>query len=189
MKPLLIEASFPKLSSDITVAKAQIDSLDKQPDYVSMSREQLLEVKLWQVLHLLNNGHTDEAAPLIDTLVFDESYSDMPPLKMSWLWLARMTIFIANNDYMLALGAAENALMQMVDISNKKKEDFLAILASLLYNLASVHNSVGDSSRATKELTKCQKLFERLVKKNERRFSPMLLYALEASTSIITSKA
>lgn len=189
MKPLLIEASFPKLATDITVAKAQIDTLGKQPDFSNMSREQVLDVKLWEVLHLMNNDRTSDAAPLIDTLVFDESYSDMTPLNVSWLWLARMTIFIGNDDFMLALGAAENALTQMVEITNKKKEDFLAILASLLYNLASVHNSVGDSARAKKELTKCQKLFERLVKRNERRFSPMLLYALEASTSIITSKA
>lgn len=189
MKPLLIEASFPKLYSDITVAKAQIDTLGKQPDLEGMSREAVLDVNLWNVLHLINSGRSDEAAPLIDTLVFDESYSDMPILHVSWLWLARMTIFIANDDYMLALGAAENALIRMADITSKKKEDFLAILASLLYNLASVHNSLGDSARAKKELTKCQKLFERLVKKNERRFSPMLLYAVEASTDIISSKA
>ena len=189
MKPLLIDASFPKLGSDITVAKAQISTIGKQPDLEGLSRETVLEVHLWQVLYLINNGRSAEAAPLIDTLVFDESYSDMPALYVSWLWLARMSIFVANSDFMLALGAAENALTQMVDITNKKKEDFLAILASLLYNLAAVHNSLGDSARAKKELTKCQKLFERLVKKNERRFSPMLLYAIEASTSILTSKA
>ena len=189
MKPLLIDASFPKLGSDITVAKAQISTIGKQPDLEGLSREAVLEVHLWQVLYLIDNGRNAEAAPLIDTLVFDESYSDMPALYVSWLWLARMSIFVANSDFMLALGAAENALTQMVDITNKKKEDFLAILASLLYNLAAVHNSLGDSARAKKELTKCQKLFERLVKKNERRFSPMLLYAIEASTSILTSKA
>ena len=189
MKPLLIDASFPKLGSDITVAKAQISTIGKQPDLEGLSREAVLEVHLWQVLYLIDNGRSAEAAPLIDTLVFDESYSDMPALYVSWLWLARMSIFVANSDFMLALGAAENALTQMVDITNKKKEDFLAILASLLYNLAAVHNSLGDSARAKKELTKCQKLFERLVKKNERRFSPMLLYAIEASTSILTSKA
>ena len=188
MKPLLLEASFPKLTCNITVAKAQIDQLNKMPDFSTMSREMMLEVQLWHVYYLITNGHSEEAAPKIDTLVFDESYSDMPRLYVSWLWLARMTIFIANNDQMLALGAAENALMQMVEITNKKKEDFLAILASLLYNLAHIHNSIGDGARAKKELTKCQKLFERLVKKNERRFSPMLLYAIEASTSIITSK-
>ena len=188
MKPLLLDTSFPKLVNDITVAKAQIDQLNKVPDFESMSRDKVLEVKLWHVYYLITSGRSDTAAPMIDTLVFDESYSDMPHLYMSWLWLARMTIFISNSDHMLALGAAENALLQMVEITNKKKEDFLAVLASLLYNLAVVHNSIGDGARAKKELTKCQKLFERLVKKNERRFSPMLLYAIEASTSILTSK-
>jgi len=188
MKPLLLDASFPKLTCDITVAKAQIDQLNKIPDFSVMSREMMLEVHLWHVYYLITNGNNDNAALKIDTLVFDERYNDMPRLYVSWLWLARMTIFISNNDHMLALGAAENALLQLVEITQKKKEDYLAILASLLYNLASVHNSIGDKARAKKELTKCQKLFERLVKKNERRFSPMLLYAIEASTSIITSK-
>ncbi len=190
MKPLLIEASFPKLTCDISQLKAQIENQEGMlPPLDGVSRESLLELRLWHVLHLMTNGRGSEAAPLIDTLVFDESYNDMPVLYVSWLWLARMSIFIGNKDFMLALGAAENALLKMVDITSKKKEDFLAILASLLYNLAAVHNSLGDNARAKKELTKCQKLFERLVKKNERRFSAMLLYAVEASTGIITSKA
>ena len=148
MKPLLLDSSFPKLVNDITVAKAQIDQLNKMPDFDAMSREMMLEVKLWHVYYLITNDHSGDAAPMIDTLVFDESYSDMPHLYVSWLWLARMTIFISNSDFMLALGAAENALLQLVEITNKKKEDFLAILASLLYNLASVHNSIGDGARA-----------------------------------------
>lgn len=187
MKSLLIESSFPKLSCDLSNFRLQYDVSELHLDE-GLTRAAVLEIKLLQVLDLITSGRGEDAAPLIDTLVFDESYSDMPRLHVSWLWLARMTIFISNSDFMLALGAAENALTEMVDITNKKKEDFLAILASLLYNLASVHNSLGDNARAKKELTKCQQLFERLVKKNERRFSPMLLYAIEASTSIITSK-
>lgn len=189
MKPLLIESSFPKLTCDIAAVKSEIVATGTFPVLDELSREAILEVRLWHILHLITSGQSDKAAPLIDTLVFDESYGDLPALHVSWLWLARMSIFIGNDDYMLALGAAENALMRMADITSKKKEDFLAILASLLYNLASVHNSLGDNARAKKELTKCQQLFERLVKKNERRFSAMLLYAIEASTSIITSKA
>lgn len=188
MKPLLIEASFSKLATPSNVASTYIDSLGNLTTPPDMSREMVIDLRLWQVLRFMLAGKNDDAAPLIDTLVFDESYSDITPLHLSWLWLARMTIFIANNDYMLALGAAENALTQMVEVTSKK-EDFLAILASLLYNLATVHNNLGDNARAKKELTKSQKLFERLVKKNERRFSPMLIYSIEASTSIITSKA
>ena len=180
---------MPRLANDITVAKAQIDVLDMSPSVEGMSRSMVLDIRLWQVLHLMTTGNSfSEAASMIDTLVFDESYSDMPPLYVSWLWLARMSTFIAHNDFMLALGAAENSLQHMVDITNKKKEDFLAILASLLYNLALVHCAMGDSARAKKEIGKCRQLFERLVKKNERRFSPMLVYAIEASASIMTSK-
>ena len=74
-----------------------------------MSRAMVLELKLWHVLNLITSGHSKDAAPLIDTLVFDESYSDMP---------ASCELAVAcSHDYlhlqrglMLALGAAENAL-------------------------------------------------------------------------------
>lgn len=189
MKPLLLEASFPSLKCDISREKAIVESSGMLPPLDGMSRGAELDLRLWHVMHMIAGGNSSDAAPIIDTLVFDESFGDMPLLHMSWLWLARMTIFIGNDDFMLALGAAENALLKMADITSKKKEDFLAILASLLYNLAVVHYKMGDSARAKKELTKCQQIFGRLVKKNERRFSAMLLYAIEASTSIITSKA
>ena len=91
-------------------------------------------------------------------------------------------------DGALALGSAENALQQLSSIKGKKSEDYMALLAAILYNLAVVHNGTGDNSRAAKELTKAQQLLERLVKKNEMRFSVLLLNAVEASTDIITSR-
>jgi glycerophosphoryl diester phosphodiesterase len=47
---------------------------------------------------------------------------------------------------------------------------------------------MGDNSRAAKELTKAQQLLERLSKRNESRFSALLLMAVEASTEVIKSK-
>ncbi len=189
MKPLLIETSLPKLSYDHTVDRARIYTTGTLPSLEAMEPRRAIEVQALYVLFLVNEGRESEAPAMIDTLVFNEQWApQLPPLLAAWLWIARMTLFIKGGDNMLALGAAENALQALVTIEGKKRDDFLAVLASLLYNLASVHNALGDSMRATKELTQAQKLFTRLVKKDENRFSPMLLYAIEASTTIITNR-
>ena len=190
MKPLLIDTAFPRLQYDNRAARARIWATGTLPDTDGVAPAQALEWQALYVLYLSTEGdRAGEAPAVIDTLVFDHRWADiLPPLMASWLWTTRMTLFIAGGDNMLALGAAENALQHLATIEGKKREDFLAALASLLYNLAAVHSALGDNNRATKELTRAQKLFERLVKKNEKRFSPMLLYSIEASTTIITNR-
>lgn len=189
MKPLLLDTPFPAPTTDISAVKRVVRSTGELPVLESLTRAQKLDALVWNTHYLLSEGRITEAVSMLDTLIFDESYADVPLLPKSWLWIARMAIFIAGRDFMLALGAAENALNLLVAVPHKKKEDFLALVASLLYQLAYVHSEMGDTSRAQKELTKCQKLYERLAKKNRARFSPMLLYAVEASTDIINSKS
>ena len=188
MKGLLIETSFPQLDNDITIAKAQIEATGKMPPLQGLTPEVEHDMRLWFVVYLMQHDRTREAAMEIDRMVFTDTAMHMPPMHLAWLWLARMTVFAASSDHMLALGAAENALNVLAQITGKKTEDFLAIVASLLYNLALVHNELGDSTRATKELTKAQRLFERLAHKNGSRFSAMLLYAVEASAHIFKSR-
>ncbi len=189
MKGLLIETSFPKLSNDISIAKAQIESSGELPPLQGLAPDVEHDMRLWYVVYLMQHDRGRDAALTIDKCVFGDTAALMPPMHLAWLWLARMTVFVAGADYMLALGAAENALGVLSQITGKKNEDFLAIVASLLYNLAQVHSSLGDNSRATKELTKAQRLFERLAHKNGPRFSAMLLYAVEASAHIFKSRA
>lgn len=189
MKPLLLECALPAFSADLSSVRAAVCSTGNLPVMEKLPRATQLQALVWNTSYLLDEGRLSEAVAMLDTLIFDESYSDIEPLHKSWLWVARMAIFIAGGDLVLALGAAENTLNLLVAEHNKKREDFLALVASLLYQLAAVHSRLGDTPRAQKELTKCQKLFERLAKKNQARFSPMLLYAVEASTDIINSKS
>ena len=88
-----------------------------------------------------------------------------------------MTLMIADGQPTLALSSAESALELMSEIAGKKSEDLLAQLAGILYNLTMIHHTAGDSSRAAKELTRAQKLYERLAKRNDTRFAAMLIYA------------
>ena len=188
MDQLLIDVSTPAFQTDITALTSALEASGKEPDFTSLNTQQRQDLTVWWVRQLMCQGHDSEAATCIDNAVFDDGVDEWPRLYHSWLWLVRMTIFIKSDDYILALGSAENALNVMVEVTNKRHEDFLAILASLLYNLAIVHSQTDDNSRAVKELTKAQKLLERLVKRNNTRFSAMLLNAVEASTSIYKNR-
>ena len=189
MKPLQIEISMPRLVHDHRVDKARIYTSGNLPSLEGMASDRAIELQALYVLHLITEDRASEAPAVIDTLVFNQQWAPLlSPLMASWLWIVRMTLFIDSGDNMLALGAAENALQHLVAIEGKKRTEFLSQLASLLYNLARVHHALGDNTRATKELTQAQKLFGRLAKKDEKRFSPMLLYSIEASTLIITNR-
>ena len=189
MRPLLLSTSFPHLHNDMTIAQAQLAATGALPPSTGLASDIVLDMNMTYAMYLLNDNRTVQASQLIDNLVYDDDgEDDKPPLYSAWLWLARMTVFIADGQHSLALGCAENALQFLASIHGKKSEDFMALLVSILYNLASIHHATGDNSRAAKELTKAQKILERLAKRNEARFSAMLLYAVEASTDIIQSR-
>ena len=179
MRPLLLSTSFPHLHNDMTIAQAQLAATGALPPSTGLASDIVLDMNMTYAMYLLNDNRTVQASQLIDNLVYDDDgEDDKPPLYSAWLWLARMTVFIADGQYSLALGCAENALQFLASIHGKKSEDFMALLVSILYNLASIHHATGDNSRAAKELTKAQKILERLAKRNEARFSAMLLYAV-----------
>ncbi len=190
MKLLPVDSAFPRLDGDHTVARALIYANGTLPSLDGKSLNEEIEVRMLFVKHLLGDDELAPQAPAaIDTLLFSEQFSEqLQPLHAAWLWMARMSTFIAHEDLMLALGAAENALNVMADVTHKKTEDFLALLVTALYNLAHVHHQLSDNARATKELTRAHKLLERLVKKNEKRFTPIMLFATDAATDIIKSK-
>ena len=189
MEPLLIEASFPHLANDMTIAKAQIESSGQLPTIDGLSREVVLDMTMTYVLYLMLDKRNAQASQVVDYLVYGDDADKMPLLYSSWLWLVRMCLFIEEGQYSIALSCAESALMFLTEYTSKRDEDFLALVASILYNLALTHQRTGDNSRASKELTHAQKLFERLTKKNEHRFSAMLLYSVQASTLIIQSRS
>lgn len=189
MKPLLIESAFPTLRNDMTIAVAQIKSTGQLPPTNGLDTSVVHDMAMCHVLHLIKDQRSTAAMQAIEQLVYDDnSVETMPLLYVSWLWLARMTVMIDQEQPMLSLYSAECALLQLSALPSKKGEDFLAQLAAILYNLASIHHTGGDNNRASKELTRAQKLYERLAKRNEARFSAMLLYAVEASTDIIQSR-
>ena len=191
MKHLLIEESMPSFRSPfLATVQEQVrrtEALPQRPEDIPENDWQ--ECLCWYLFYLMTHKREQEAATLIDNWVDDDYMFSFPLISHAWVWLVRMTIYIKAADNSAALSAAENSLRVLVQVTNKRHVDFLAILASLLYNLAFIHHDNGENTRAVKELTKAQKIFERLVKRDERRFTPMMLYSIEASTTIFKSRA
>ena len=189
MNPLTIHIALPHFKNDMTIAQAQMATTGTMPPTKGLGRDIVTEMQMCYVDYLITNKRNIEAEQAIEEFIYDdERMMLLPELHAAWLWLARMALLIGEGNPSLSLGAAENALLVLSGHQGKKTEDFHAIVATLLYNLALAHHDMGDNSRAAEELTKAQQLFERLAKRNEPRFSAMLLMAVEASTEVIKSK-
>ena len=189
MNSLPITIALPHLKNDMTIARAQMATSGTMPSSKGLESDIVIEMQMCYIEYLINNKRDMEAEQVIEEFIYDdERMQQLPELYSAWLWLARMALLIDSGNPSLSLGAAENALLVLSDHQGKKTEDFNAIVAALLYNLALAHHDMGDNSRAAKELTKAQQLLERLTKRNEARFSAMLLMAVEASTEVIKSK-
>ena len=189
MNPLPITVALPRLNNDMTIARAQMANSGTMPPSKGLDPGIVAEMQMCYIEYLISDKRDLEAEQVVEGFIYDdERMMQLPELHAAWLWLARMALLIGDGNPSLSLGAAENALLVLSNHQGKKTEDFNAIVASLLYNLALAHHDMGDNSRAAKELTKAQQLLERLAKRNEARFSAMLLMAVEASTEVIKSK-
>ena len=189
MNSLPITIAMPRLKNDMTIARAQMATSDTMPSTKGLDDGIVTEMKMCYAEYLIVNKRDLEAEQVIEEFIYDDDrMQQLPELYAAWLWLARMALLIDSGNPSLSLGAAENALLVLSEHQGKKTEDFNAIVASLLFNLALAHHDMGDNSRAAKELTKAQQILERLTKRNEARFSALLLMAVEASTEVIKSK-
>ena len=189
MNFLPVTIAMPRLKNDMTIARAQMATGGTMPSTKGLDDGIVTEMKMCYAEYLIANKRDLEAEQVIEEFIYDDDcMQQLPDLYAAWLWLARMALLIDSGNPSLSLGAAENALLVLSEHQGKKNEDFNAIVASLLFNLAWAHHDMGDNSRAAKELTKAQQILERLAKRNEARFSALLLMAVEASTEVIKSK-
>ena len=189
MNSLPVTIALPRLKNDMTIARAQMETSGTMPSTKGLDNDIVTEMKMCYIEYLIADNRDLEAEQVIEEFIYDDDIMQaLPELYAAWLWLARMALLIDSGNPSLSLGAAENTLLVLSNHQGKKTEDFNAIVTSLIFNLALAHHDMGDNSRAAKELTKAQQLLERLSKRNEARFSAMLLMAVEASTEVIKSK-
>ena len=141
MEPLLIDVCFPRLRNDMTIAQAQIENTGQLPPTEVLGREVVLDMTMTLVRFLMNDHRMAQASQVADRLVFAEEADEMPTLYIAWLWLVRMSLFLEQEQYTLTLGCAENVLTHLATVAGKKSDDFLALVASTLYNLALTHHA------------------------------------------------
>lgn len=87
-----------------------------------------------------------------------------------------------------AADSAASTLTLLAQEARRKDEPFLVILASLLYDVARLHDSRGEHRQAERAIEKSMKLFERLARSTPGRYGSPHLLALNASTSIYSSR-
>lgn len=97
------------------------------------------------------------------------------------------SIYLRTDMMAEALQSAASALTILSQQPRRKDEPFLFILASLLYDIALLHDSRQEHKQAERAIEKSLKLFQRLSRINPARYSQPHLMALNASTSIYKS--
>lgn len=98
------------------------------------------------------------------------------------------SLYIETEQQDEALLTAAGLLNTMALEPRRKDEPFLAILASLLYDIAYIHSERGHFKQAERELEKSMKLFERLAKSSPERYGSAHIMALNASTNVYRSR-
>lgn len=118
------------------------------------------------------------------------SAGGLTTLSMVWVKSVKAGRLISESQYSDAVDLFVEILRALIDDTgiDRKNLDFLAIVASVFYHLALIHNRLGDNKKAEKELVKAQKILDKLAKKDNTRFAAALVEALNASTDIFQSK-
>lgn len=96
--------------------------------------------------------------------------------------LAGLQSAAGNDD--AALSAAASTLTLLAQEPRRKDEPFLALLASVLYDMALIYNARGEYPHAERSLEKSAKLFARLAKISPERYAPVHVVALDALSKV-----
>ncbi len=138
---------------------------------------------------LTDNADCEAVGCEVDKLLSCEA-EPLPVLAKAWVQFVAVGLQLAKAAYNDAVEACVEVLHTLIEAEDidRKGVDFLALVAGVLYDLAYIHNKLGDNKRAEKELVKSQKIFDKLAKKDNPRFAATLVEALNASTDIFQSK-
>lgn len=141
---------------------------------------------------LAEAGRTAEAIETItDFDALAERFADESPEMLNIhaaLMQTRVALLIYSGDTEQALTTAAKALNLLSQHARRKDEPFLAILASLLYDISLVHNAGGQHRQAEREIEKSVKIFSRLARVNPARYGSARILAVNASTAVFRSR-
>lgn len=93
-------------------------------------------------------------------------------------------LYASGGDNDAALSSAASALSLLTQEPKRKDEPFLAVLASLLYDLGLIHNSLSEYPQAERSLEKSASIFARLARLNPERYAGAHVATLDAVAKI-----
>lgn len=140
----------------------------------------------------IDQGQVDQAIDYI--ISFDAIASRMAEENRKLLDIHSALLQILTSIYLQAdmtdeaLKSAASTLNLLAQEPKRKDEPFLSVLASLLYDIALIHDSRGEHRQAERAIEKSMKIFDRLAKTNPDRYGSAHVLALNASTAIYQSR-
>lgn len=123
----------------------------------------------------------------LDTL-FSRKNSDNVADVLVAIKQVYVALLVEDEKIDLAMNVAAEALTLLAQNARRKDEDFMSLLAMLLYDLAQIHCVKKEFKQAEREIAKSMKLLERLSKIKPQRYGSAHIMALNASTSIYRSR-
>lgn len=123
----------------------------------------------------------------LDTL-FSRKNSDNVADVLVAIKQVYVALLVEDEKIDMAMNVAAEALTLLAQNARRKDEDFMSLLAMLLYDLAQIHCAKKEYKQAEREIAKSMKLLERLSKIKPQRYGSAHIMALNASTLIYRSR-
>lgn len=145
-----------------------------------------------EAFRLADSGEAAEAISRIeafDTMATRRGLEEGPLLDIHAAIMQILTaVRLTTGDIDGAMTDAATALTLLSQSPKRRDEPFLAVLATLLHDIAIIHSARGEYRQAERDIEKSLKLFSRLVNHWPERYTAPHMLAMSASTGICRSR-
>ena len=191
LSPIFLPSSS-DITSQVDITHDNVNRSDLRHSIATLPFNTAYDIFRSAANSLIARGHTDQAIEYLlrfDNLATRLGEESPAMLDIHAALMQILTAIYLRTDMLEeARLSAANALNLLAQSPRRKDEPFLAILASLLYDIALMHNSSGQHTQAERAIEKSMKLFDRLAKANPTRYGSPHLMAINASTAIYHSR-
>ncbi len=196
MKAISLENQFITPTSDIealrTVARRNPTMAELRHTLGNVPFNTAFDFFRAMAIDRIERDEIDKAIAIIretDALLMRSGTDEGKQLDMHSALMQILTALqIEKEDYSEALVNAASTLTLLSQEPKRKDEPFLAVLGSLLYDIAYLHGQRSEFKQAERELEKSIKIFERLAKSQPERYGSAVIMAQNAATSIYRSR-
>ena len=196
MKDLSLEPIFIPVTSDVeprlALVRGNLNGATLRHAITDLPFNDAYDFIRSAAYELVAAGRIDEAMTAItDFDALAERFADESPEMLNIhaaLMQLQVALLIHSGETDRALATAAKALNLLVQHARRKDEPFLAILASLLFDIAIIHSAGGHHRQAEREIEKSVKIFGRLSRINPARYGSAQILAVNASTAVFRSR-